>query len=87
MTKKYSFELYITGYTINSKIVIQNLNQIFYEQFKNECTLEVIDVLKNPLKAETEKILATPTLILKSPPPVKRFIGNLSNREDILVHL
>ena len=86
MTKKYFFKLYVADHTLNSRTAIKNFNKIFFEKLENEYTLEIIDVLENPLKAEEEKILATPTLIINNP-PVRRFIGNLSNGEDILLSL
>jgi circadian clock protein KaiB len=47
----------------------------------------VIDVLKQPQLAEDDKILATPTLIKILPPPVARIIGDLSNKEKVLLGL
>lgn len=49
--------------------------------------LKVIDVLKNPQLAEEDKILATPTLSKILPPPVRRIIGDLSDREKVLIGL
>jgi len=49
--------------------------------------LKVIDVLKNPQLAEEDKILATPTLSKILPPPVRRIIGDLSDRERVLIGL
>ena len=47
----------------------------------------MIDVLKNPQLAEEDKILATPTLAKILPPPVRRIIGDLSDRERVLIGL
>ena len=44
-------------------------------------------VLKNPQLAEEDKILATPTLSKILPPPVRRIIGDLSDRERVLIGL
>ena len=46
-----------------------------------------MDVLQNPQRAEDEKILATPTLIKKLPPPLRRVIGDLSDKEKVLLGL
>jgi len=43
--------------------------------------------LKNPQLAEEDKILATPTLSKILPPPVRRIIGDLSDRERVLIGL
>jgi circadian clock protein KaiB len=44
-------------------------------------------VLKRPQLAEEDKILATPTLAKILPPPVRRIIGDLSDRERVLIGL
>ena len=47
----------------------------------------MIDLLKNPLLARGDQILAVPTLVRKLPEPMKKIIGNLSNEERVLVGL
>ncbi len=49
--------------------------------------LEIIDVLEFPEMAETERILATPTLIKSLPLPLRRVIGDLSDKEKVLLGL
>jgi len=49
--------------------------------------LKVIDVLKNPRLAEEDKILATPTLTKALPLPIRRIIGDLSDKEKVLLGL
>ncbi len=57
------------------------------EEFQGVYALKVIDVLKNPQLAEEDKILATPTLAKVLPPPVRKIIGDLSDREKVLIGL
>ena len=57
------------------------------EEFQGVYALKVIDVLKNPQLAEEDKILATPTLSKILPPPVRNIIGDLSDRERVLIGL
>jgi circadian clock protein KaiB len=66
---------------------LQTLRQILEQEFKGVYALKVIDVLKNPQLAEEDKILATPTLAKILPPPVRRIIGDLSDRERVLIGL
>ncbi|MGK7958199.1 MAG: circadian clock KaiB family protein [Crocosphaera sp.] len=80
------FTLYVTD-NVKSRIVLENLRRIFSENNKDEYRLEIINILKEPLRAEEEKIIATPTLIRKIPLPIIRFIGDFSNVKDILVDL
>jgi circadian clock protein KaiB len=44
-------------------------------------------VLEHPQRAEDEKILATPTLIKQLPPPLRRVIGDLSDKDKVLLGL
>ena len=63
---------------------LKTLNSILEEEFQGVYALKVIDVLKNPQLAEEDKILATPTLSKILPPPVRKIIGDLSDRERVL---
>jgi len=87
MTEKYILKLYVTSETANSQTVIKNLNDILEREPKDLYTLDVIDVLENPQAAEEDKILATPTLIKISPEPARRIIGDLSDKERVLLGL
>ena len=47
----------------------------------------IIDLMKNPQLAGHDQILAVPTLVRKLPSPIRKIIGNLSNRERVIVSL
>ena len=85
--KTYVLKLYVAGKTPNSMIALKTLKNILEKEFKGVYALKVIDVLKNPQLAEEDKILATPTLSKVLPPPVRRIIGDLSDREKVLIGL
>lgn len=85
MTKKYLLKLYVLGETENSKRAIRNLEEIFTDKLNDLYELRIIDVLKNPQLAEDDKILATPTLVKVLPDPVRRIIGDLSEKEKVLL--
>ena len=82
-----SLELYITGNSNRSQNAIKSIQKICDEKFKDNYKLEVIDVLEHPEIAEKEKVLATPTLIKKVPPPVRRLVGDLSDTNKIIHYL
>jgi circadian clock protein KaiB len=84
---KYRLKLYLTGRTPRSQQAIDNLRGLLEEQFAEQYELEVIDVLENPQLAEDDKILATPTVIRGLPAPVRRVVGDLSNRDQVLLGL
>ncbi|MFM7674201.1 MAG: circadian clock protein KaiB [Synechococcus sp.] len=85
--KTYILKLYVAGNTPNSMRALRTLRNILESDFKGVYALKVIDVLKNPQLAEEDKILATPTLSKILPPPVRRIIGDLSDREKVLIGL
>jgi circadian clock protein KaiB len=81
---KCLLKLFITGQTIRSGRAITNLRRILEKELGTGYELVIIDVLERPQDAEHEKILATPTLIKESPPPVRRIIGDLSDTKQVL---
>ena len=85
--EKYVLRLYVSGLTQRSIMAIQNIRNICDDRLKDRCDLQVIDIYKQPVLARGEQIVATPTLIKKLPPPLRKFIGDLSNTERILVGL
>ena len=85
--KTYILKLYVAGNTPNSMRALKTLREILEREFRGVYALKVIDVLKNPQLAEEDKILATPTLAKILPPPVRRIIGDLSDRERVLIGL
>ena len=86
-TEKYVLRLYVTGMTPKSIKAIQNIRKICEENLKGRYELEVIDIYQQPEYAKKEDILAAPTLIKKLPLPLRKFIGDMSNEEKILVGL
>ena len=87
MSNKFLLKLFVTGQTPRSEYAIENLRRICEEEFQNEYELIVVDVLQRPQLAEDEKILATPTVIKELPPPLRRIIGDLSDKEKVLLGL
>lgn len=84
---KYELRLYLTGETREGKKALKRLKKVLEKQVEGEYNLEVIDIKKHPKLAEEEKILATPTVEKHLPLPVKRIIGKLDKKEEILFGL
>jgi len=87
LLSKYILTLFVTGTSPRTKIAIDNLNRICHEDLSGEYELEIVDVLENPQRAEDDRILATPTLIKQLPPPLRRVIGDLSDKQKVLLGL
>ena len=78
---------YISGKTVRSERTITKLRHVLEKLTGAEYELTVCDVLEEPQAAERAKILATPTLIVTSSPPVRRVIGDLAEADKVLAHL
>lgn len=80
----YVLRLFVTGKTTRSEQAIANLRRVCEEEFPGQYQLVVIDTLEHPDIAERDKIFATPTLIKELPPPIRRIIGSLADRDRVL---
>lgn len=80
-------KLYITGRSPRAELAIANLRRLCTEELEGRYEIEIIDVLEHPQLAEDDRILATPTLIKQLPLPLRRVIGDLSNRDKVLLGL
>jgi circadian clock protein KaiB len=85
--EKLVMRLFVAGINPKSKNAIENLRELCDEHIKTECEVEVIDIYQQPIFAKEGKIIAAPTLIKELPLPVRRFVGDLSDKEKILVGL
>lgn len=84
---KYLLRLFVTGASSRTTVAIKNLKRICEQELEGQYDLEIIDVLEFPELAEDERILATPTLIKSLPLPLRRVIGDLSDKEKVLLGL
>ena len=84
---KYVLRLYVSGSTSKSALAVENIKRICEQHLKNRYDLEVIDIYQQPSLAREEQIVAVPTLIKRSPLPLRRLIGDLSNQKKVLFGL
>lgn len=85
--EKHLLRLYVTGTTPRSIRAIKNIRKICDEHLPNNYELEIIDIYQQPSLLKGEQIVAVPTLIKKLPLPLRKFIGDLSDSEKILLGL
>jgi circadian clock protein KaiB len=83
----WDLKLYVAGKTEKSVAALQNLQKYCEEYLEGKYRLEVIDLLKKPQLAEGDQIFAVPTLVRKVPEPMRKIIGDLSDKEKVLVGL
>lgn len=82
--QQYTLRLYVAGLTPRSQEAIRNVTLICEECLAGRYDLEVIDVYQHPALARGEQIIATPTLIKKNPLPLRKIIGNMSDKAKLL---
>ena len=83
----YVLRLYVSGITPNSQRAINNVRHICEEYLKGRYELEIIDIYQQPIFAKEGQIIAAPTLVKELPPPLRKFIGDMSRTEKILLGL
>ncbi len=85
--QRYVLRLYVVGMTPKSMRAIANLKEICEKHLQGRYELEVIDIYQNPVLARGDQIIAAPTLIKELPLPLRKFIGDMSQTERILLGL
>src|SRR5580700_11673723 len=82
---EWKLRLYVAGQTPKSLTAFANLRPICEEHLAGCYQIEVIDLMKHPELAQTDQIIAIPTLVRKLPAPIKRIVGDLSNSERVVL--
>jgi circadian clock protein KaiB len=83
----YVLRLYVSGLTPNSMRAIENVRKICAEHLEGRYQLEIIDIYQQPIFAKEGQIVAAPTLVKELPPPLRKFIGDMSHTDRILLGL
>ena len=84
---RFRFTLYIAGDSPRSVQAAENLRRLGAEHLDGDFELAVVDVVESPERAESERILTTPTLVREMPTPPRRVTGDLSDPARVLVAL
>jgi circadian clock protein KaiB len=84
---RYILRLYVTGKTPNSIRAIARIKEVCEEFLPGQYQLQVVDIYQQPALAEGDHILVAPTLVRRSPGPLRRLIGNLYDRDRLLAGL
>lgn len=83
----YVLKLYITGTTTRAAQAVAAIRQMCDAHLAGRYDLEVIDIYQQPGAASKDQIIAAPTLIKEEPAPSRRVVGNLTDKEKILLSL
>ncbi len=84
---RYALRLYVTGVTQLSRRALANIKEICEKNFRNNYSLEIIDLYQQPELTQKQQIVASPTLVKSRPLPLCRFVGDLSDSSKVLSKL
>jgi circadian clock protein KaiB len=83
----FKFRLFVAGEAPNSTQAIANLAAFCRAHLPDRYEIEIIDVFREPKRALAESIFMTPTLVVRTPPPVRKIVGTLSQTQTMLLAL
>lgn len=84
---RYILRLFVAGATARSHQAVLRVRELCKTQLEGGCDLKVIDIYQQPELARTNQIVATPTLVIEFPRPLRRFIGSLTNLNGLFVEM
>jgi circadian clock protein KaiB len=84
---KYVLRLYVVGLTPKSQRAIQTIKNLCDLHLKDRYELEIVDIYQQPELLQQEQIIVAPTLIKKLPLPLRRIIGDMADRDKVLLGL
>jgi circadian clock protein KaiB len=83
----YVFSLFIAGMGSRSRLAVDHMTKLCDRYLAGRYELEIIDIYQQPELAQGEQLVAAPTLIKKVPQPLRRFVGDFSDTDQLLLRL
>lgn len=83
----YILRLYVSGTTARSERAIANAKSVCETYLAGRYHLDIVDIYQHPAAAREQQVLAAPTLVRVWPTPLRRLIGDLSDRGRVLAGL
>ena len=84
---KYTLKLYVVDRSGNSIRAINNLKEIAKKFIEDKYVVDIIDIAEAQELAADAGIIATPALVKSLPPPHRKVIGDLSDKEKVILGL
>ena len=80
---RFVLRLFVTGMTPRSTRAIRAVRELCESRLKDRFELEIVDVYQQPQLIQDEQIVATPTLVKYHPAPLRRIIGDMTDRHRL----
>ena len=85
--QKYVLTLYVAGISPRSEQAIRSVKELCEQHLKNRYELQIVDIYQHPESLKEAQIIAAPTLVKKLPLPLRRLIGNMTDKERLILAL
>lgn len=82
---QYELTLFVSGASSSSAAAVRNAQALCEAHLAGRYELTVVDVNQNPELARGSRVLATPTLLKGHPHPERMVVGDLSDRDRVLL--
>jgi circadian clock protein KaiB len=83
----YVLRLYVTGLTPRSTRAIGVVRAVCEEHLAGRFELEIIDVYQQPGRITSDQVVAIPTLVRCHPLPQRLIIGDMSDKQRLMIGL
>lgn len=82
-----TFQLFVAGDSARSRAAEANFRRLGAERLHDRYELSIVDVTKDPDRAEEARILTTPTLVKTAPGPIRRVTGDFGDFDTVMLAL
>ena len=83
----WALTLYVNGASPQSIKAIETVRALCDNELGDQVDLEVIDVNLQPGLVVRDQVLASPTLVKRFPPPLRRLVGDLTDVNRVRARL
>jgi circadian clock protein KaiB len=84
---EFDLTLFISGASVSSGRAVSDVRALCDLHLRDRHRLRIVDVYRDPDEAAARGVLATPTLIKEGPLPRRVLVGDLSDRDRVLLGL
>lgn len=81
--KRWTLTLYVSGASPRSAEAIVTVRRICDEDLAGQVDLNVLNAIDHPELVRQDHILALPTLVKHSPPPLRHLVGKFADVERV----
>lgn len=83
----FLLKLFIAGMSSRSVSAIHSIKRICDQHLNGHYKLEIVDLYRQPHRAQKDQIIAAPTLVKEKPLPVRRIVGSMTDEERVMIGL